>query len=214
MATPIAFRTLRVKILFVSDTVMPQMESAVNLRRHYSDVELLVSCGDMPAVYLEFMTSVLNVPLFYVRGNHDDGYSESPPGGENLHQRFIEHNGLSFYGLEGSIRYNNSSIQYTESEMMRMVLGAGPRLRLRRMRHQYGVDVFVTHSPVRGIHDAEDVPHQGFKAFTKFLDWYRPRYMVHGHVHTWDRRTVTRTDYQGTSIVNINPVTVLEIGPL
>ena len=55
---------------------MPQMESAVNLRRQYGDVDLLISCGDMPSVYLEFITSVLNVPLFYVRGNHDEGYAE------------------------------------------------------------------------------------------------------------------------------------------
>jgi len=40
------------KILFISDTVMPQMESAVNLRRQYNEIELVVSCGDMPSVYL------------------------------------------------------------------------------------------------------------------------------------------------------------------
>jgi Icc-related predicted phosphoesterase len=193
---------------------MPQMESAVNLRRHYADVELLLSCGDLPAVYLEFMASVLNVPLFYVRGNHDEGYEQFPPGGEDIHGRFVEHHGLTFYGLEGCIRYNNSPIQYTESEMMRMVLAAAPRLRLRRMRHGHGVDLLVAHSPIRGIHDAEDVAHQGFNSLRRFVDWYHPRYMVHGHVHTWDRRTITRTDYNTTTIVNINPVTILEVNPL
>jgi uncharacterized protein len=202
-----------VKILCVSDTVMPQMESAVNLRRQYSDVELLISCGDLPSVYLEYMTSVLNVPLFYVRGNHDDGYVNSPPGGEDLHQRLVEYNGLSFYGLEGCIRYNKSLIQYTEGEMTRMVLQAGLRLRLRRMRQGFGVDVLVTHSPARGIHDAEDLPHQGFQSLLRFMDWYQPRYMLHGHVHTYDRRTTTHTRYQGTEIYNINPVTLMEIEP-
>lgn len=201
------------KILCVSDTVMPQMESAVNLRRHYSDVELLISCGDMPSVYLEFITSVLNVPLFYVRGNHDEGYKDAPPGGEDLHGRLVEYGGLSFYGLEGSIRYNNSPIQYTEAEMSRMVIGAGLRLRLRRMRMGFGMDVLVTHSPARGIHDAEDLPHQGFTSLLKFMDWYRPRYMLHGHVHTYDRRTVTETQHLDTYIMNINPVTVLDIEP-
>lgn len=192
---------------------MPQMESAVNLRRHYSDVDLLISCGDMPSVYLEFITSVLNVPLFYVRGNHDEGYKDSPPGGEDLHGRLVEYGGLSFYGLEGSIRYNNSPIQYTEGEMSRMVWNAGLRLRLRRMRMGFGVDVLVTHSPPRGIHDAEDLPHQGFNGLLKFLDWYHPRYMLHGHVHTYDRRTITQTQYQETQIININPVMTLEIEP-
>ena len=203
-----------VKILCVSDTVMPQMESAVNLRRQYSDIELIISCGDMPSVYLEFITSVLNVPLFYVRGNHDEGYIEHPPGGENLHQRLIEYNGLSFYGLEGSIRYNRSPLQYTELEMSRMVLSDGVRLRYRRARRGFGVDVLVTHSPARGIHDAEDYSHRGFQALLRFMEWYHPRYMLHGHVHTYDRRSTTETTYIETKIVNINPVRVMEIEPV
>lgn len=190
---------------------MPQLESAVNLRRQYGDIELLISCGDMPSVYLEFITSVLNVPLFYVRGNHDEGYKDTPPGGEDLQGRLIEYGGLSFYGLEGSIRYNTSDIQYTENEMSRMVLSAGLRLRLRRMRRGHGVDVLVTHSPARGIHDAEDMPHRGFGALLKFIEWYRPRYMLHGHVHTYDRRTITRSEYYGATILNVNPSIVLNI---
>ncbi|PJF26734.1 MAG: metallophosphoesterase, partial [Phototrophicales bacterium] len=56
--------------------------------------------------------------------------------------------------------------------------------------------------------------HNGFPSFLRFLDWYRPRYMIHGHVHTYDRRNTTRTEYNDTIIMNINPVTVLEIEPL
>lgn len=190
---------------------MPQLESAVNLRRHYQDIELVVSCGDLPSVYLEFITSVLNVPLFYVRGNHDESYKDMPPGGEDLHGRLVEFNGLSFYGLEGCIRYNDSPIQYTEGEMLRMVMAAGLRLRLRRMQRGHGVDIWVTHSPPRGIHDAEDFSHRGFVSMLRFLEWYRPRYMLHGHVHTYDRRTVTRTQYLDTCIININPITVIDV---
>lgn len=202
-----------VKILFISDTVMPQMESAVNLRRHYSEVELVVSCGDMPVAYMEFITSILNVPLFYVRGNHDETYGEFPPGGENLHGRLVTHNGVSFYGLEGSIRYSNSGIQYQEGDMLRMVLGAAPRLQYHRLRHGCGLDVLVTHSPAQGIHDRDDLPHRGFSSLVRFLDWYHPRYMVHGHVHTWDRRDTVRTQHQTTMVININPVTVLDVSP-
>lgn len=203
-----------VKILCLSDTVVKQMESAANLRRQYSDIELVVSCGDMPSAYLEFITSVLNVPLFYVRGNHDEGYQDNPPGGEDLHRQIIEFKGLTFCGLEGSIRYNKGSIQYTDSEMTQMVMMMGLRLRVRRQRYGHGVDVLVTHAPAFGIHDREDKPHNGFKAYLKFMDWYRPRYMLHGHVHTWDRRDTTRTQYQDTCVMNINPVTVLDIEPL
>lgn len=191
---------------------MPQMESAANLRRRYSDVELIVSCGDMPTVYLEFITSILGVPLFYVRGNHDTGYEEEPPGGDDLHGRLIEYKGLTFYGLEGSMRYNRSPIQYTEMQMHGMVMSAYPSLTMNKVQRG-GLDVLVTHSPPRDIHDGKDLPHRGFKSMLRFMDWYRPRFMLHGHVHTWDRRKQTVTQYNDTCIMNINPVTVIDVEP-
>jgi Icc-related predicted phosphoesterase len=191
---------------------MPQMESAANLRRRYADIELIISCGDMPRVYLEFITSILNVPLFYVRGNHDEGYEDDPPGGDDLHQKLVEYKGLTFYGLEGCIRYNKAPIQYTEQQMSRKVTSAFPVMQYNMIRRG-GLDVLVTHSPPEGIHDADDPPHRGFKALLRFMNWYKPRYMVHGHVHTWDRRKTTETQYRDTMIMNINPVTVLEIEP-
>lgn len=202
------------KILCVSDIVVAQMENAAHLRRRYHDVKLLISCGDMPSAYLEFITSVLNVPLFYVRGNHDTGYEERPPGGENLHRRIVEYEGLTFAGLEGSIRYNRGPIQYTDGEMMRFVVGMCVPIGIRQAsRGGKRLDVLVTHSPAKGIHDAEDRPHHGLQALIRFMDWYRPRYMLHGHVHTYDRRVTTRTQYRDTCVMNINPVTLLEIEP-
>ena len=203
-----------VKILFISDTVMPQLESAANLRRRYSDVELVVSCGDMPPVYLEFITSILNVPLLYVRGNHDERYDERPPGGENLHLKIVRFNGLVFAGLEGSMKYNKGKIQYTDGQMRWKVLGMAPAMLWNRWRRGHGVDILVTHSPAYGIHDAEDLPHTGFKALLQFMRWYRPRYMVHGHVHTYDRRKQVETEYYDTVIHNINPFVVLDIDPV
>jgi Icc-related predicted phosphoesterase len=200
-----------VKLLCISDTVVSQMENAAHLRRRYNDVDLLVSCGDMPSAYLEFITSVLGVPLFYVRGNHDTEYETEPPGGENLHNRLIRFRGLTFFGIEGSPRYNNSPIQYTDGEMMRFVLSKWLALRYRRWRVGYGLDVFVTHAPARDLHDMPDKPHRGLVAFRRFLEWYRPRYMLHGHVHTWDRRTTTVTQYLDTRVMNINPVTLLDV---
>ncbi|MFQ3645787.1 MAG: metallophosphoesterase [Anaerolineae bacterium] len=202
------------KLLCVSDTVVPQLESASNLRRRYSDVDLIVSCGDMPAAYLDYISSILGKPLLYVRGNHDEMYTTEPPGGIDLHNNLFEYKGVSFIGLEGSIQYNNGPIQYTQHEMRMKVLQLAPRLRYNRWKRGYGVDVFVTHSPPKGIHDADDLPHQGFSAFLDFLTWYRPRYMIHGHVHTWDRRKVVDTQYKHTRILNINPYYLLTVEPV
>jgi predicted phosphodiesterase len=205
---------LDVKLLCVSDTIQAQLENAANLRRRYADIDAVVSCGDLPAAYLEYITSILSVPLLYVRGNHDEMYAEEPPGGIDLHLNVFELGGLRFAGLEGSIRYNQGKIQYDELQMAQMVVGFGRRMLLRRWLSGHGVDVLVTHSPAKGIHDAEDRPHRGFRSLLWFMRWYRPRYMLHGHVHTYDRRTTVYTRYGETHIHNINPYTVLDIEPV
>jgi len=41
----------------------------------------------------------------------------------------------------------------------------------------------VTHSPPKGVHDRSDLCHTGFSAFNWMLRAFRPRYLVHGHVH-------------------------------
>lgn len=201
------------KILCVSDVILPQMENADALRRNYKGVDLCISCGDMPAPYLEYIVEVLDIPLFYVRGNHDQAYSEDHPGGENLHHRIVTYEGLRIAGLEGSIRYNDGAIQYSEWEMALMVYKMGPGVMLRRARGKF-IDLFVTHSPPWQIHDLPaDRAHRGFHAFRQFIEWYHPRYLIHGHVHTWDNRKETQTRFAGCEVININPVKVLEIDP-
>ena len=44
-------------------------------------VDLILSAGDLHPEYLEFLVTVSNVPLLYVRGNHDDLYENRPPLG-------------------------------------------------------------------------------------------------------------------------------------
>ena len=173
------------KILCVADTEMPQLHSAENLRRRYSDVDLIISCGDMPPAYLDFISTIICAPMFYVRGNHDENYDREPPGGIDLHRQVVRYKGITLAGLEGSIRYNNGAIQYTQREMHWMVLRLAPRVLWHRLTRGAGIDLFVAHSPARDIHDGKDVAHRGFNSFLNFMRWYRPRFMLHGHVHTW-----------------------------
>jgi Icc-related predicted phosphoesterase len=199
------------KILCVSDNVIPQLEDASVMRRQYSDVDLCVSCGDMPASYLEYIVAILNVPLFYVRGNHDLDYAEGRPGGENLHQRVVTYRGLRFAGFEGSIRYNQGNVQYSDLDMSLMVLQMAPRMWLAR-RFGRKLDVLVAHSPPWGIHDIPtDKAHRGFRGLRRAIRWFHPRYYLHGHVHTWDNRKTTETEFGDCTVLNINPVRVLTV---
>ncbi len=200
-----------VKILAISDTELPQMQNVPYLRRKYGDVDVVISCGDLSASYIEFVASVLNVPVYYVRGNHDTGYTLRPPGGDDLHGRITRFRHLWLAGLEGSRRYNRGPIQYSESEMLFHVLKLAPRMLLRRARKRCGVDVMVTHAAPFGIHDRDDLPHRGFRAFLLLIRWYRPRYFIHGHVDVWDRREAISTRYLDTQVLNINPVYLLTV---
>jgi uncharacterized protein len=59
------------KILTISDVVNNSVYSA-NAKTRFCDIDLVLSCGDLPAYYLEFIVSMLDVPLYYVVGNHAD----------------------------------------------------------------------------------------------------------------------------------------------
>ena len=58
------------KILSVSDQVDPRIYSE-QLPFRYGDVDLVISCGDLSYLYLEYILSQLNKPLYFVHGNHD-----------------------------------------------------------------------------------------------------------------------------------------------
>jgi Icc-related predicted phosphoesterase len=68
--------------------------------------------------------------------------------------------------------------------------------------HKRYLDVLLTHAPPKGIHDKQDRCHQGFKAFLWFIKKFRPKYLVHGHIHLYDLSDVRRSLWMGTNVVN------------
>ena len=103
--------------------------------------------------------------------------------------------------------YSGAPHQYTERQMRRRLWKAGWAI-----RRAGGVDIVLTHAPPRGYGDAEDLAHRGFEAFMPFLDKYKPKYLIHGHVHMNYGRDIPRTVRRGeTTIVNAWERYVLEI---
>ena len=102
------------KTLVVSDEVAPQIYDA-GTRSRFSDVELVLSCGDVPHYYLEYIVGTLDVPLLYVMGNHgyeleadsSPGPGKRPGGCTDIHGRVVRFQGLLIAGLEGSMRYKH-----------------------------------------------------------------------------------------------------------
>lgn len=194
------------RILAVSD-VEDRLLYDFFRKERVEGVDLIISCGDLRADYLDFLMTMVNVPMAYVRGNHDDVLNTKPPlGGICLEDRVVNIMGYKFMGLGGSMRYKNGLNMYTENEMRLRTLKVAPKARIR------GVDVFVTHSPARGYGDLEDIPHRGFECFNFVMNRYQPKLMLHGHVHTnYGRIEVERMHPSGTKMVNACGFKIIDI---
>ncbi len=206
------------KILAVSDRVLDQLYSP-HVKENFPDIDLIVSCGDLPFYYLEFLISALNVPLVYVRGNHDQGPQYTAdgrtlhhvPGGQDLHARTVRMNDLLIAGLEGSMRYRSGApFMYTEPEMRQQVTRLVPRLLWNRQRYGRFLDILITHSPPFEIHDRPDTAHTGFRILRTFMKLFKPRYLLHGHIHIYRSNTPRATQFEETAVINVYPYRVLD----
>ena len=201
------------KVLAVSDRVLDHIYSS-NLRQKYPDVDLVVGCGDLPYYYLDFLVSALDVPLLYVLGNHDGGPQYTSDnrqltgvdGGTYIHGQVVNTNGLLFAGLNGSMRYRpRAPYMYTEAEMRGQIARLVPSLLWNRRRYGRYLDVLVTHSPPFGIHDRQDLPHTGFKVFLQFMRVFKPRYLLHGHIHVYRRDSDLQSRVGEPDVIHVYP---------
>lgn len=145
----------------------------------FQGIDLILSAGDLNPRYLSFVETFSNVPLLYVHGNHDEKYKFEPPEGcVCIDDSLVICNGVRILGLGGCMRYRHGAHQYTEQQMKR---------RIRRLSYKLwragGFDILLTHAPLRGFHDGDDLCHLGFEAFLPLLEKYQPKYFVHGHMH-------------------------------
>jgi Icc-related predicted phosphoesterase len=206
-----------VRILAVSDRVVRGIYGP-RIQERYGDVDMVVSCGDLPYSYLEYIVSMLNVPCFYVHGNHDGPeYTANgrtliePAGWVNLDKRTVECKGVILGGLEGSIRYKpQAPFQYTEKEMRYKVWRLMPQLLVNRMVYGRYLDVFIAHAPPFGIHDGKDWPHRGFESFLWLMARFRPRFLLHGHKHIYGPET-RQTRYLDTEVINVYPSRAIKL---
>ncbi len=199
---------LEVKLLSLSD-VLVSFIYGPQVRHRFREANLVIGCGDLPYYYLEYILNSLDIPCFFVRGNHDkvveysvEGQRTGPAGAMNLHGRVVNHQGLLLAGVEGSLRYRPGQFQYTQTEMWNHVFHLVPGLVGNWIRFGRYLDIFVTHSPPEGIHDMPDLPHQGIKAFRWLLKVFKPKYHLHGHVHIYRPEMQTVTKFGGTNVIN------------
>lgn len=186
------------KILVVADVESKALWEFYEQNRHTSP-DLILSCGDLDADYLSFLTTMYHCDVLYVHGNHDNDYEKNPPEGcICIDDDLINYNGTRILGLGGSMKYNLGRYQYSEKQMRRRYW----RLWTKIQRYR-GFDILLTHAPAKGLHDGKDMPHRGFQCFLDMIERYKPRYFVHGHVHmNYGYGMVRKDHYRQTIVVN------------
>ena len=207
-----------VKILAISDQVIDRMYSLLP-SGHFKDVELILGCGDMPYSYLEYIVTMLNVPMYYVPGNHDPEFSlmdkrSRAEGGSNLDLKTDIHQNILVGGFGGCVRYRPDGInQYSPVEAYLRACQMLPQLLINRIKYGRALDILISHSPPYGIHDdINDPAHHGLKALNWLISIAKPRYHLHGHTHFYRNNLETQETMVGsTKVINVYPYKILEV---
>ncbi|NCN04336.1 MAG: metallophosphoesterase [Spirochaetales bacterium] len=219
------------KILCVADHIDPLVYSP-NAKQRFRDVDFVLGAGDLPMDYLGFISATLNKPIYFVFGNHNlrklqlfknpgnnltegaegAGYLKNFYGSTYIGGKCVKAKGkLLIVGLGGSILYNGGENQFTDREMYWKIFRLIPRLVWNKIVHGRYLDIFLAHSPPRQLGDREDDCHRGFISFRWFLKTFRPRYMLHGHVHLYNPNEERHIHFHQTHIVNVYDHYVLEL---
>lgn len=181
--------------------------------------------------YYDFIMSNLNKPLYFVFGNHHlDDYShydkkhgvDADPfqtqaaqfkntGAAYIECKIAKQTNMLLLGLGGCMRYNKGKNQFTEYGMLLKIITILPALVYNRLRYGRFLDILITHAPPYNIHDLQDVCHQGFRVFRWFMKIFKPKYLIHGHVHLYENTKNRVTRYRDTQVINAYDHFILEI---
>ena len=159
-------------------------DALVGLIHTEVDIDLLLSLGDLYDVTIEKAIDIY-APEYVaaIRGNHCVA-SAFPLPAVDLHLQTMECFGLTLGGFAGSWQYKrHGNHMYTQEEVHEL-LGDLP-----------AVDIFIAHNSPRGIHERDNLIHQGFDAFLEYIDRVQPAYFLHGHQHC------NRISYRGKTCI-------------
>jgi Icc-related predicted phosphoesterase len=187
------------RILLVSDEPVTSLWDVYTPEKGVG-VELILAAGDLKQSYLDFLSTMIGVPLVYVPGNHDRDFVNNPPlGCICADDDVVRICNLRIGGLGGCMGMNpNEQFEYSEKQMSSRVKKLSSKVKKAK-----GIDVFLTHAPAQGAGDGEDVFHRGFACFNDFIALHKPQYHVFGHQHVRYGRQID-TIIQSGATTHIN----------
>ncbi|MCL2485236.1 MAG: metallophosphoesterase [Endomicrobia bacterium] len=212
------------RILAVSDAEDIRLQNLIEINpEKLGKIDYIFSCGDLSRDYLEYITDSLNKSLYYIVGNHfvsqfygSSHDSDFALGGIDVHAKPETVGDYILTGFGGSMRYNPGKFQFEENEMAKIVKKTTASIKIRRFFDSLAFRkkkemIVISHAPIAGIHDRQDVCHSGFKAFRNFISETKPLLWLHGHVHDENSKKTEETMVDGTLVVNVVPSKIIEI---
>jgi len=222
------------KILCISDQIDPVIYSK-NIKNKYGDVDFIISAGDLPIEYLDFVQTSLDKPLYFVFGSHhlkalthyhpemaekqkegevnifSKGNSRKSNKGIYIGFKSCKYENIIIAGISGAKKHNDGKNQFTEKQMKRKLSKMIPALFLNKLRYGRYLDILVTHSPPFINGEKDENKQECFECFTKFINFFKPKYLVHGQVHIYDPQQSRSSKYRQTEVINAYSRQILEV---
>jgi Icc-related predicted phosphoesterase len=114
-------------------------------------------------------------------------------------------------GIEGSPIYSKGPHQYSEQAIEFATMRMIPGMALNKLRTGRYLDILVSHTPPRGIHDNHDVAHVGWAALIPVIDRFKPALLLHGHTHRYNPTLPVRSTRGKTEIINAYGHVLIEL---
>ena len=215
-ARPFAGRDGRpIRLLAASDEPDKALEYAAN-RDDLGTLDGVIGCGDLEPEWLSFLADAFQVPLVYVRGNHDRGGNwehERPlvprplEAGRMTTLAGIPIAGLAWPGVHRRGNQRHSGLAWLD------VLGVARKELKARLTGRAGSVLVISHVPPEGAGDSPTDPyHVGFRAYRWLLDKLRPPLWLHGHTATASVPSL-QVQCGPTTLVNVTGAVLLELLP-
>lgn len=176
------------KVLCFSDLHVINSAELSFLSNINNSYDAVIFLGDISDNILEYIVEILpkDKPKIGILGNHDDFNAFEGLPIENINGGFIEVNGFTFAGIEGSFKYKNST--FPAFEQIESILFTSQLQK---------ADVILSHTSPFGVNERDTHAHVGLLGISQYITRNKPLWNIHGHQHVNKRQTVGETNVQG-----------------
>lgn len=175
-----------------------------NLDLITEEPDIIILLGDIKASSIyKILMYFPDKPCYGVLGNHDDEslfvsvnqYLKASPLYStqiiDINLKKIEDYGLSFTGIQGSNKYKDDMVGYTQEESQVLYIPEA--------------DILFSHDTGYRYMGREDEPHIGLKGISNYIEHIQPKYNIFGHYHmnqTFTKENTTCICVYGCALFN------------